>query len=60
MHQPLRHDQIVLNAGGRLTGKRSANLLRVTSKLPASKTFLTNAPINVNPVRRGCGQIVGI
>ena len=40
MHQSLRHDQIVLSAGGRRTGKRSANLSRVTSKLPASKTFL--------------------
>ena len=41
MHQSLRHDQIVLSAGGRRTGKRSANLSRVTSKLPALETFLT-------------------
>ena len=41
MHQSLRHDQIVLSAGGRRTGKLSANLWRVTSKLPASKKFLT-------------------
>ena len=40
MHQSLRHVQIVLSAGGRRTGKHSANLWRVTSKLPASKTFL--------------------
>ena len=41
MHQSLGHDQIALSAGGRRTRKRSANLSRVTSKLPASKTFLT-------------------
>ena len=33
--------QIVLSTGGRRSGKRSANLSRVTFKLPVSKKFLT-------------------
>ena len=36
----LTFTQIVLSAGGRHSGKGSANLPRVTSKLPVSKTFL--------------------